>query len=128
MGSRDLKTGAAASLDDFQNSFGLGKIKTAGEKSPQGKFSRVGQPRALLQGQVQDLLQDRVTGMAVYFHHVLPGITVGTVHDRQQDFIHHLAVVRGDYLSQNQMMGWKRWVVRAGGPEKARGNACASGR
>ncbi len=89
-----LEAGAAAGLNDFQDRFGLGKIQAAGQESPQGEFSRLGQPGAVLQGQVQNLPEDRVPGMAVYFHHVLPGVTVRTVHGGQKDFVHHLAGVR----------------------------------
>ena len=86
----------ALSLNDVHDGFGLGQVDASVDEGPLGKFTGVGQPRAVAQDQAQDFAQRLAAAVALYFQHVLCRIRAGALHDEQDDFVHRFAVVVHD--------------------------------
>jgi len=84
--------GLGAGLDDLEHGLGLREIQTSGQKGPQSELPRPGQARPLGQDLPENGLEHRKPRVAVNFHHILPGVGMGSPHEGEQNFVEHVTL------------------------------------
>ncbi len=82
-----------AGVNEFDNRFRLGEVKTSIQERPAGKLSRFRQTGARQQHQLENPVQYRVPAVAVHLDHILAGVGVRRCHITQEHFIDGL--IRG---------------------------------